>query len=72
MRSYTRFRFTIPRASSFQLIRRGQNTDKPTRRVSLDCVAPEDLEEIIQILREHQVFVQVFNQERWLRRNHGK
>ena len=59
-------------SSSFQLIRRGQNTDKPTRRVSLDCVAPEDLEEIIQILREHHVFVQVFNQERWLRRKHGK
>lgn len=58
--------------NSFQLIRRGQSTDKPTRRVSLDCVAPEDLEEIIQILREHQVFVQVFNQERWLRRKHGK
>lgn len=59
-------------ANSFQLVRRGQSTDKPTRRVSLDCVAPEDLEEIIQILREHHVFVQVFNQERWLRRKHGK
>lgn len=55
-----------------QIIFRGQNPDKGAARKYLDCVPPRDFEKIIQILREHRVFVQVFNQERWLHRKHGK
>ncbi len=57
---------------SFQVKLLGESPDEHAAQTYLDCVAPEDFEEIIQILREHHVFVQVFNQERWLRRNHGK
>lgn len=58
--------------SSFQVKLLGESPDKHAAPTYLDCVAPEDFEEIIQILREHHVFVQVFNQERWFRRKRGK